>query len=148
MPVTHFRSMEAPQYKNDVTSQFSDRNFVLAVRTCFLCNSDRIEVISDFRSLKNGENPFPIDGSIGQWKWRHHPISGYSLCRNFPGICCVQKFLFKNFMLLQQLRNSVNFGANMAPKYFANLDTSRSTFSRKFMSTEALWFRLLFPFKR
>jgi hypothetical protein len=60
----HFQSMEAPQNKSDVTSQFGYRDFILAVLTCFLCNSDRFEVIRDFRSLKNGGNPFPVDGSI------------------------------------------------------------------------------------
>jgi hypothetical protein len=68
MPETHFRSMEASQNKRDVTNRFGDRDFVLAVCTCFLRNSNRFEVIRDFRSLKNGGIPFPVDGSIAEQK--------------------------------------------------------------------------------
>jgi hypothetical protein len=60
--------MEATQNKNDVTNRFGDRDFILAVCTYFLRNSDRFEVIRDFRSLKNGGNPFPVDGSIAEQK--------------------------------------------------------------------------------
>jgi hypothetical protein len=52
--------------QSDVTNRFGDRDFILAVCTCFLCNSDRFEVIRDFRSLKNGGIPFPVDGSIAE----------------------------------------------------------------------------------
>jgi hypothetical protein len=62
----HFRSMEAPQNKNDVTNRFGDRDFLLAVCTCFLSYSDRFEVIPDFSSLKNGGIPFPVVGSIAE----------------------------------------------------------------------------------
>jgi hypothetical protein len=49
----HFRSMEAPQSESDVTNRFGDRDFILAVCTCFLCNSDCFEVMA--------ENPiFPV----------------------------------------------------------------------------------------
>jgi hypothetical protein len=68
MAEIHFRSMEAPQNKSDVTNRFGDRDFISAVCTCFLCNSDRFEVIRDFRSLKNGGIPFPVDGSIAEQK--------------------------------------------------------------------------------
>jgi hypothetical protein len=61
-----FRSMEAPQNKSDVTTRFGDRDFLLTVCTCFLSNSDRFEVFRDFRSLNNGANPFPVDGSIAE----------------------------------------------------------------------------------
>jgi hypothetical protein len=54
----HFRSMEAPQSESDVTSRFGDRDFILAVCTCFLRNSDRFEVIRDFRSLRMAEFHF------------------------------------------------------------------------------------------
>jgi hypothetical protein len=54
----HFRSMEVSQNKSDATIRFGYRDFILAV-----CNSDRFEVIRDFRSLKNGGIPFPVDGS-------------------------------------------------------------------------------------
>jgi hypothetical protein len=60
--------MEAPKNKSDVTNRFGDRDFVLAVCTCFLCYSDRFEVIRDFRSLNHGVNPFPVDGSIAEQK--------------------------------------------------------------------------------
>jgi hypothetical protein len=66
MPQTHFPSTKATQNKGDVTNRFGDRDFVLDVCTCFLSNSDRFEVIGDFRSLKNGGIPFPVDGSIAE----------------------------------------------------------------------------------
>jgi hypothetical protein len=62
----HFRSMEAPQNKSNVTNGFSDRDFILAVFTCFLRKCDRFEVIRDFRSLNHGGNPFLVDGSIAE----------------------------------------------------------------------------------
>jgi hypothetical protein len=68
MPQTHFPSMKATQNKSDVTNRFSDRDFVLAVCTRFLCNSDHFEVIRDFRSLKNGGIPFPVDGTTAEQK--------------------------------------------------------------------------------
>jgi hypothetical protein len=68
MPEIHFRSMEASQNKRDVTNRFGDRDFILAVSTCFLCNSDCFEVISDFLSLKNGGNSFAVDESIAEQK--------------------------------------------------------------------------------
>jgi hypothetical protein len=58
--------MKATQNKSDVTNRFGDRDFVLTVCTRFLCNSDRFEVIRDFRSLNHGKNPFPVDGSIAE----------------------------------------------------------------------------------
>jgi hypothetical protein len=62
----HCRSMEAPQNQSDVTIRFGYRDFILAVCTCFLCNSDHFEVIRDFRSLIHGGIPFPVDGSIAE----------------------------------------------------------------------------------
>jgi hypothetical protein len=61
MPETHFRSIEASQNKSDVTNGFGDRNFVVAVITCFIRQCDHFEVIRDFRYLKYGGNPFPVD---------------------------------------------------------------------------------------
>jgi hypothetical protein len=58
--------MEAPQNKSDVTNRFGDRDFQLAVCSCFIRKCDRFEVIRDFRLLKNGEIPFPVVGSIGE----------------------------------------------------------------------------------
>jgi hypothetical protein len=90
LPQAHFRSIKATQSKNDVTNQFSDREFVLAVATCFIRECDCFEVIRDFGSLNRGGNPFPVDGSIAEQKLGHHSIpgwrSGYSLRRNFPSI--------------------------------------------------------------
>jgi hypothetical protein len=68
---------------------------------------------------------------------------------HFAGIfhlsCSIQK-LFKNFMLLQQLRNFSILGANMTLNFFANLETPKGTSLRKSASIEALWSRWLFPF--
>jgi hypothetical protein len=90
MPKTHFWSMGATQNKSDVTNRFGDRDFVLAVCTCFIRKCGRLEVIRDIRSFKNGGIPFPVDGSTAEQKWCHHSISGwrfsFSLCRNFPFI--------------------------------------------------------------
>jgi hypothetical protein len=104
--------------KSDVTNRFGDGDFVLAVCTCFLCNSDRFEVVRDFRSLKNGRIPFPVNGSIAQQKLRHHSLSGwrfrYSRCRNSPCILLRSKVLQefhalaavkKLFQLLGQINN-------------------------------------------
>jgi hypothetical protein len=66
MPQTHFPSMKATQNESDVTNGFGDRDFISAVCTCFLCNSNRFEVIRDFRSLNHGGIPFPVDGSIAE----------------------------------------------------------------------------------
>jgi hypothetical protein len=66
MTEIHFRSMEAPQNKSDVTNRFVDRDFILAVCIRFLRKCGRFEVIRDFRSLKNGGNPFPVDASIAE----------------------------------------------------------------------------------
>jgi hypothetical protein len=60
--------MKATQNKSDVTNRLGDRDFVLAVCTCFLCSSDRFAVIRDFRSLNHGGNPFPVDGIIAEQK--------------------------------------------------------------------------------
>jgi hypothetical protein len=66
MAEIHFRSIETPQIKSDVTNGFGDRDFILAVCTCFRRKCGRFEVIRDFRSLKNGGIPFPVDGSIAE----------------------------------------------------------------------------------
>jgi hypothetical protein len=66
MPQAHFPSMKATQKKSHVTNRFGDRDFVLAVCTCFLSNFDRFEVIHDFRWLKNGGIPFPVDGRTAE----------------------------------------------------------------------------------
>jgi hypothetical protein len=66
MPQTHFPSMRAAQDKSDVTNRFGDRDFVLAVCTCFLRKCGRFEVIRDFRSLNDGGIPFPVDGIIAE----------------------------------------------------------------------------------
>jgi hypothetical protein len=58
--------MKATQIKSAVINRFGNRDFILAVCTGFLCNSDRFEVIRDVRSLYHGRNPFPVDGSIAE----------------------------------------------------------------------------------
>jgi hypothetical protein len=68
MPQTHFPSMKATQNKSDVTSGCDDRDFILAVCTCFLCYSDRFEVIRDFLSLNHGEIPLSVNGSTSEQK--------------------------------------------------------------------------------
>jgi hypothetical protein len=129
--------MEAPQNKSDVTNRFGDRDFILAVCTCFLCNSDRFEVIRDFRSLKNGGIPFlvgPMEASQNKSDVTIQFLVG-GLVIHFAGIfhlsCSVQK-LFKNFMLLQWLKFFQFLGTNMTPKiFFANLDTPKRHFLEK-----------------
>jgi hypothetical protein len=70
---------------------------------------------------------------------------------HFAGIfhlsCSVQK-LFKNFMLVQWLKNFFQFlGANMTLKFSLQMfDTPKGTSLRKSASIEALWSRWLFPF--
>jgi hypothetical protein len=54
--------MEATQNKNDVSNRFGDRDFTLAVCTCFIPKCGRFEVNRDFGSLENGGIPFPVDG--------------------------------------------------------------------------------------
>jgi hypothetical protein len=68
MAELHFRSMDAPQNKNDITNRFGDRNFILAVCKCCIRYCDRLEVIRNFRSLNNGGNPFRVNGIIGNRK--------------------------------------------------------------------------------
>ena len=58
--------MKATQNKSDVTNRFGDREFILAVYTCFLRKCGRFEVIRDFRSLENGGIPFPVDESTAE----------------------------------------------------------------------------------
>jgi hypothetical protein len=136
MPQTHFPSMKATRIKSDVTNRFGDHDFILAVCTCFISNSDRFEVIRDFRSLKNGGIPFPVDGSIAEKISRHHSISGwrfsYSLCRNFPFIFLCAKVI-QEFHVCAMVKFFFNFwGANMTPKkFFANIQTPKRHFLEK-----------------
>jgi hypothetical protein len=60
--------MEATQNKSDVTNPFGDRDFILAVCTCFHPKSGGFEVIRSFRSSIHGGIPFPVDGSIAEQK--------------------------------------------------------------------------------
>jgi hypothetical protein len=68
MAEIHFRLIEAPQNKSDVTDGFGDRDFVLAVCTCYIRKCFRFDVIRDFRSLSHSGNPFPIDKSTAEQK--------------------------------------------------------------------------------
>jgi hypothetical protein len=60
--------MKETQTTNDVTNRFGNRDFTLAVCTCFVRNCGRFEVIRDFCSFKHGGIPFPADGSIAEQK--------------------------------------------------------------------------------
>jgi hypothetical protein len=68
MAKIRFQSMEAPQNKSNVINRFGDRDFVLAVCTCFLRKCGRFEAIRDFCSLNHGGIPFPVDGRIAEKK--------------------------------------------------------------------------------
>jgi hypothetical protein len=151
MPQTHFPSMKATQNKSDVTNRFGDRDFILAVCTCFLRKCGRFEVIRDFRSLNHGGNPFPVDGSIAEQNWRHHSISGwrfsYSLCRNFPFIFLRSKVI-QEFHACAMVKKFFQFLGQIWPLKIS-LQISRppkGTSLRKSASIEALWSRWLFPF--
>jgi hypothetical protein len=128
MPETHFRSMEAWQNKSDVTNRFGDRDFILAVCTCFIRKCDRFEVIRDFPSLIMAEFHFrsmeaPQNKSDVTIKFL---IGG--LVIHYAGIfhlsCSVQK-LFKSFMLVQWLNIFFNLGggANMTLKFSLQIST-------------------------
>jgi hypothetical protein len=60
--------MKATLSESDVTIRFGDRDFTLAICTYFLRNSDRSEVIRDFRSLNHGGILFPVDESTAEQK--------------------------------------------------------------------------------
>jgi hypothetical protein len=66
MPETHFRFKDATQNKNDFTIRFGDRDFILAVSTCYIHKRGRFEVPPDFHLLMNDVIPFPVDGSIAE----------------------------------------------------------------------------------
>jgi hypothetical protein len=68
MPQANFPSMKATQNKSHVTIRFGDRDFILAVCTCFLRKCGHFEVIRDFRALKNGGIPFPVETSTAEQK--------------------------------------------------------------------------------
>jgi hypothetical protein len=96
--------MMTTQNESDITNGFGDHDFVLAVCTCFPCNSDRFEVIRDFRSLNHGRIPFPVDESIAEKCDVTIYLLVGGLVLHFAGIFhlsfSVQK-LFNNFMLVQ-----------------------------------------------
>jgi hypothetical protein len=136
MAEIHFRSKEEPQNKSDVTNRLGDSDFVLAVSKGFLRKCDRFELIHDFGSLYHGWNPFPMDGSIAEQKWRHHSISGwrfsYSLSRNFPSILLRSKVI-QEFHACAMVKKFFHFlEANMTPNIsFANLETPKRHFLQK-----------------
>jgi hypothetical protein len=104
MPETHFRSIKGSHNQIDVTNRFGDRDFILAVCTCFIRKCGRFEVIRDFRSLNHGGIPFwSMEASQNKSDATIQFLVG-GLVIHFAGIfhlsCSVQK-LFKNFMLLQ-----------------------------------------------
>ena len=151
MPGTNFRSIGAPSNKSNVTNRFGDRDFILAVCTCFLSNFDRFEVIRDFRSLIHGGIPFPVDGSIAEQMWRHYSIScwrfRYAFCRNFPSILFRWKVI-QEFHACAMVKIFFNFWGQIWPLKIS-LQISRppkGTSLRKSASIEALWSSWLFPF--
>jgi hypothetical protein len=96
--------MNATQNKSDVTSRFGDRDFILAVCTCFLRKCGRFEVMRDFRSLNHGGIPFRVDGSTAEQSDVTIQFLVGDLVIHNAGVFhlsfSVQK-LFKNFMLVQ-----------------------------------------------
>jgi hypothetical protein len=66
MAKIRFQTMEAPQNKSNVTNRFCDRDFALAVCTCFVRKCGRFEAFRHFRSVIHGVIPFPVDGNIAE----------------------------------------------------------------------------------
>jgi hypothetical protein len=95
--------MEASQNQSDITNQIGDLNFILAVCTCFIRKCDRFEVNREFRSLKNGGIPFPVDASIAERSDATIQFLVGGLVLHFADIFHLSFFvqkLIKNFMLL------------------------------------------------
>jgi hypothetical protein len=131
MPETHFRSIKESHYQIDVTNRFGDRDFVLAVCTCFIRKCDRFEVIRNFRSLIHGGIPFPVDGSIGHQKGRQHPIPrsrfSYSLCRIFPCIWFRSKVI-QEFHSFAAVKKVFQFWGQIWPiKFFLQISRPQKT---------------------
>jgi hypothetical protein len=86
--------MKATQSEGDVSNRFGNRDFVLAVCTCFVRKCGRFEVIRDFYSLRSGVTiQFLVGGFV------------IHFAGTFQLSCSVQKFkLFKHFMLVQWLK--------------------------------------------
>jgi hypothetical protein len=132
MPEIHFRSMEASQNKSNVINRFGDRDFVLAVCTCFIRKCDRFEDIRDFRSLNHGGNRFSVSGSIEHRRWRHHSIAvwrfSYSLSRNFSPILFRSKVI-QEFHVFYAVKKFFSiWGANMALKLVCKSRHPQKTF--------------------
>jgi hypothetical protein len=137
MAKIHFRSMETPQNKSEITNRFGDRKFVLAVCTYFLRNSDRRAVI-------------PVNGSIAEKSDITIQFLVGDLVIHFAGSFhvsySVQK-LFKNFMLVQWLNFFQFLGANMTLNISLQPSTPlKDTSLRICASIDVLWLRWLFPF--
>jgi hypothetical protein len=118
MPQTHFRSRKATQNTNDVTNRFGDRDFILAVCTCFLGNSDRSEVIRDFRSLIMAEFHFRLmEASQNKSDVSIQFLVGglvIHFAESFHLSCSVQK-LYNNFVCVQWLNFFAIFGGKFNP---------------------------------
>jgi hypothetical protein len=144
MPEFHLRSMKASHNKSDVTNRFGDRDFVLAVYTCFLCNSDRFEVIRDFRSLNHGEIPFPVDRSMTS------PFISWLTVKLFTLLeFSIYLLPFKSYSRISCVCNGKEMFQSLEAYitlriFFVNLDTPKRHF---LASIEALWSRWLFPFE-
>jgi hypothetical protein len=104
--------------KSDITNRFSDREFLLAVCTCFLIDFDRLEVIRDLRQLKNGGILFPVDGSTAEQKRRLPLISGWwfsvSLRRNVPFVWFRSKVM-QEFHACAMVKLFSTFGGKCDP---------------------------------
>jgi hypothetical protein len=142
----HFRSMEAPQNKNDVTNRFGDRDFILAVCTCFLRKVRPFRSYSRFSFVKEWRNSIS-----GRWKHRRTKVTSpftsgwrfsYSLCRNFPFIL-FRSIVIQEFHVCATVKKSFSIlGANMTPKFSLQISTpQKGTSLRKSASIEALWSR-------
>jgi hypothetical protein len=110
--------MEATQNKNDVTNRFGDRDFVLAVCTCFSVNAAVSKLFAIFVRQRMAEFHFrSMEVSQNKSDVTIQFLVG-GLVIHFAGIfhvsCSVQK-LFENFMLVQWLKIFSIFGGKYDP---------------------------------
>jgi hypothetical protein len=125
-PETHFRSIKESHNQIDVTNQFGDRDFVLAV--CTVCVSSKNVTISKsfasfvrqimaevhFLSMKTShiESDVTIQFLVGRFVIHFAGI--------FHPSCSVQK-LFKTFMVFRELRNFFKFWSKYDPETFLQI---------------------------
>jgi hypothetical protein len=143
--------MEASQNKSDATNRFGDRDFILAVCTCFIRKCGHFEVIRDFPSFKHGGIPFrSMQASQNKSDVTiHFLVRG--LVIHFAGLSPSIWFrskVIQEFHVCALVQNVSQFsGANMTPKVSSLIwRPPKGTSLRKSASIEALWSRWLFPF--